>query len=110
MSRNPRVSPGSSVEKFEAIHVFEIEIERALAAVDFESDVILAAVGKACGFEVGDGAVLEASDPGNGVVDGDRPGRFPAFAPRPAPASSRIGRFLMKVSIRAQTSLISPTR
>ena len=57
-------------EKFQAIHVFEIEKERALAAVDFERDVILTSVGKARGFKVGDRAVLEASNPGNGVVDG----------------------------------------
>jgi hypothetical protein len=59
------------VEELQAVHVLEVEVEGALGAVDLDFDVVLAAEGEAGGFEVGDGAVLEAADEERGVVDGD---------------------------------------
>ncbi len=59
------------VEELEAIHVFEVEAERALGAVDFDFDVVLAAQGEAGGFEVGKRAVLKAADEHGGIVHGD---------------------------------------
>ena len=40
------------IVKMQHVHFLEIEGERTAAAVDFESELILAAAGEACGFQI----------------------------------------------------------
>ena len=100
------------VEEFQAVHIFEIKVQRAFGAVDFDGDVVLAAQREASGFKIRERAVLEAANADRGIVDSD----FAHFLRRLAAeaitfaVSSITGRSLMKVFIRPHTSLNSPTR
>ena len=57
---------------FQFVHLLEVELERALGAVDLESVAVLVAGGLAGGFKAGHGAAGESREEEDCVVDGDR--------------------------------------
>src|SRR5262245_49258019 len=65
------------VIKLQSIHVLAIEEERSLAPIDLDSDVVLASVSKAGGFEVRNRAILETTNPGNCIIHGHVPQLLP---------------------------------
>jgi hypothetical protein len=82
------------VVELELVRVFEVEVDRAVLAVDLEGVLVLVAAGVAGGLEGAKGAVVELGQEGAGVVDAS-PSR-----PCRSPGASRS---LMKVSVMAVT-------
>ncbi len=56
------------VEELQPVHVLEIKIQRASAAVDFNRDMVLASEGGAGGLEIGQRPVVETPDERRGVI------------------------------------------
>ena len=56
---------------FQFVHPLEIELERALRAVDLEAVAVLIAGGLPGGLEAGDRPAGESGEEQHGVVDGD---------------------------------------
>src|SRR5207302_2789227 len=70
----------SVVEKFQAIHVFEIEVERAFGTVNLDDNVVLATESEAGGFEIGQSAIFKAAQERGGVIDGNLAHFLSAFS------------------------------
>ena len=109
MRRKPAGPAGRRSSRNRGSSAPRSEHERALAAVDLEAVVVLAAGRHARGLERAEGAAGELGQEQRGVVDRDL---FGAFAGGGGEAAGRpsAGRSVMNVFFMPTTSPMSPTR